>query len=133
MGFLTYQTRKILINQMKEDLNMRLMIISARINKMTAESTELAQERARIQTSQMSSLIDQETGQITLDKYQQVLNSTADLDVRLQLLDIKEEEMDSEVQSINSQLQQLNAEEDQIDKAMDSSIKKTFGAFSNGG
>lgn len=131
MGFLTYQTRKILITQMKEDLNMRLMIMSARINRMTAESTELAQERARIQTSQMNSLIDQETGAITLDKYQQVINSTADLDVRIQLLDIKEEEMDSEIQSMNSQLQQLNAEEEQIDKAMDNSIKKTFGAFSN--
>lgn len=132
MGFLTYQTRKILITQMKEDLNMRLMIMSARINRMTAESTELAQERARIQTSQMNSLIDPETGEITLDKYQQVLNSTADIDVRIQLLDIKEEEMDSEIQSMNSQLQQLNAEEDQIDKAMDNSIKKTFGALAKG-
>ena len=131
MGFLLFQSRKLLIAQMKEDLNLRLSIMSSRINKMTQESTDLAQEKARIQTSQMNSLIDQETGEINMEKFSKVLSSTSEIDMEIKLIDLKEEEMDAEIQSINSQLQQLDAEETEIDKALDKSIKNSFGAFAN--
>ena len=131
MGFLLFQSRKLLITQMKEDLNMRLMIMSARINKMTQESTDLARQKAAIQTSQMNSLIDQETGQINMENFSKVLSSTSEIDMEIKLCDLKEEEMDAEIQSINSQLQQLDAEEEEINKALSNSIKNTFGAFAN--
>ena len=130
MGFLLFQQRKLLITQMKADLNLRLSIISSRITRMTQESTELAEEKAKLQTSQLSSLIDSETGAITADKLHQIIASSADLDVRIQLNDLKEEEMDAEFKNINSQLQHLVAEEEEIDKALNTSIKNSFGALS---
>lgn len=130
MGFLLFHTRKLLITQMKENLNMRLMIMNARINKMTEESTELAQKKAQLVTSQLGSLVDSETGEITTEKFAKILSSTTDIDMEIKLCDLKEEEMDAEVTSINSQLKQLDAEEAEIDKALDNSIKKSFGALS---
>ena len=41
----------------------------------------------------------------------------------------KTPEVDAEIQQINSQLQQLVAEEEEIDKAINNSVKSTFGAF----
>ena len=131
MGFLLFQSRKILIAQMKEDLNLKLMIMSSRMNRMTAASTDLAREKAKIQSQQTSSLIDQETGQITLEKYASYNQKLAEIDMEIKLQDLKEEDMNSEIQQMNTQLRELEAEEEEINKALSNSIKNTFGAFAN--
>ena len=130
MGFLLFNSRKILITQMKSDLNMRLIIMQARLDKMTQESTELANEKAKLVTSQMSSLIDEKTGQINMENFSRVLSANTDIDMEIKLCNLKEEEMTAEINNINSQLKSLDAEETEIDKALDNSIKKTFGALS---
>ena len=131
MGFLLFQSRKILISQLKEDLNMRLMLMNARINKMTAASTDLAREKANIQSQQLSSLIDQETGQVTTDKYANYIQRLTEIDTEIKIQDLKEEDMNSQIQQMNTQLRELEAEETEINKALTNSIKNTFGAFAS--
>ncbi|MBQ7449877.1 hypothetical protein IJS77_00540, partial [bacterium] len=123
--------RKILLTQLKENFNLRLMIIRARGDRMTAESTALEQKKAQIQTAQLQSLASKGLENITSEDLQNVINATAEVDMEVQLIDLKEEDMDAETQMLNSLLAEIDAELENIEKAEEKAIKDSFGAFAN--
>ena len=131
MGSILYQQRKIFLNQLKENFNLRLMFLSARSDRMVATSTDLAQRKSRIQTSYLQSLASKGLENITEDDLQNVIQATADIDMEIQLQDVKEEDMEAERQMLNSMLLEIDAELENIEKAEDKAIKSSFGGFAN--
>ena len=131
MGSILYQQRKIFLSQLKENFNLRLMLLSARSDRMVASSTDLAQKKARIQNSYLQNLASKGLDNITEDDLQNVVQATADIDMEIQLQNVKEEDMEAERQMLNSLLLEIDAELENIEKAEDKAIKSSFGAFAN--
>ena len=131
MSVVLNHSRKLLITKQKSDLNFRLMIIAARMQRTAAESQRITEEKATITNREIKKLIDEGTQNITLEQVTNIANMTTDLDTELTLLSIKDDDMEAEMKMIETQLKALNAEEEQIDKTLDNSIKKEFGIFSN--
>lgn len=131
MAIVLNNARKQLISMLKADLNHRLMVISARMQRTAAQSQRLSEEKATIQNAHMQALIEQGTENIELSDIQNIQYMTADIDTELSLLAIKDDDMECEMRMIETQLQALNAEEEEIDKTMNNDIKREFGIFSN--
>ena len=132
MSYVINQSRKLLIAQMKSELNYRLMIISGRMQLIQMQTTDITKQKATIQNAQMKKLEKQGVENITLSDIQNIASMTSDLDVKLELLAIQDDNLECEMRMIETQLNALNAEEEQIDKAVESSCKKEFGIFSSG-
>ena len=130
MSYVINQSRKLLITQLKSELNYRLMMISSRMQLTAIKSAELTRQKATIQNAQMEKLVANGTENITLQDVQNISAMTSDLDVQLELLSIQDENMEAEMRMIETQLNALSAEDEQLDKAIDSSVKKEFGIFS---
>ena len=130
MSYVINQSRKLLITQLKSELNYRLMMISSRMQLTAMKSAELTRQKATIQNAQMEKLVANGTENITLQDVQNISAMTSDLDVQLELLSIQDENMEAEMRMIETQLNALSAEDEQLDKAIDSSVKKEFGIFS---
>lgn len=131
MAVVINQSRKLLITQLKSELNYRLSVISSRMQRIAMEQADIAQQKATIQNAQIKKLQEQGVENITVSDIDNIALLTSDLDVELTLLAVKDDEMEAEMKSIETQLQALNAEEEQIDKTLDNSIKKEYGIFSN--
>ena len=131
MGSTLFAQRKILLTQLKSDLAMRMMIMSNRMTRISAQNTDLEQRKAKYQTEQITGLINEETGTVNYDKIKEAISSSTEIDAEIKLNNIKLEDMEIQVQSMNSEMEQLKAEYDEIEKAETQSIKNTYGAFSN--
>ena len=131
MSYVINQSRKLLITQLKSELNYRLMMISARMQLTGMKSADITKQKAEIQNAQMEKLVANGAENITLQDVQNVAAMTSDLDVQLELLSIQDENMEAEMRMIETELNTLNAEDEQLDKAIDSSVKKEFGIFSS--
>ena len=130
MSYVINQSRKLLITQLKSELNYRLMMISSRMQLTAMKSAELTRQKSEIQNAQMEKLVANGTENITLQDVQNIASMTSDLDVQLELLSIQDENMEAEMRMIETELNALSAEDEQLDKAIDSSVKKEFGIFS---
>ena len=131
MSYVISQSRKLLITQLKSELNYRLMMISMRMQLTGMKSADITKQKAEIQNAQMEKLVENGAQNITLQDVQNVASMTSDLDVQLELLSIQDENMEAEMRMIETELNTLNAEDEQLDKAIDSSVKKEFGIFSS--
>ena len=131
MSYVINQSRKLLITQLKSELNYRLMMISMRMQLTGMKSADITKQKAEIQNAQMEKLVANGAENITLQDVQNVAAMTSDLDVQLELLSIQDENMEAEMRMIETELNTLNAEDEQLDKAIDSSVKKEFGIFSS--
>ena len=131
MSYVINQSRKLLITQLKSELNYRLMMISARMQLTGMKSADITKQKAEIQNAQMEKLVANGAENITLQDVKNVASMTSDLDVQLELLSIQDENLEAEMRMIETELNTLNAEDEQLDKAIDSSVKKEFGIFSS--
>ena len=131
MSFVLSNSRKQLITMMKADLNYRLMIISARMQRTAAETQKYTQEKTTIQNAEIARLQEQGVENVSLSDVQNISNLTADIDVQLSMLAMKDDDMECEMRLIETQLQALNEEETEINKLVDNSIKQEFKIFSN--
>ena len=130
MSYVINQSRKLLISQLKTELNYRLMMIKARMDLTQMRTQDISRQKTTIQNQELERLVEKGTENITIEDIQSIAAKTSDLDVQLDLLAIKDSNWESEMKMIESQIQSLNAEEEQIEKAIDSAVKKEFGIFS---
>ena len=131
MSVVLNHARKLFITQQKSELNYRLMVISSRMQRTAAQVSDLTQKKASITKAELSKLVEEGATNLTIENVMNIASMTSDIDTELTLLEIKDDEMDAEMKMIDTQLQALNAEEEEIDKAINNSIKKEFGTFSN--
>ena len=132
MSFVISSARKQLITLMKADLNFKLMIISSRMQRNSAEVQRLTEEKAETTKRQINNLVTEKGSEnVTYADISQISFMTADIDTELALLAANDDEMECEMKMIETQLQTLNAEEEEIGKLQDNSIKKEFGIFAS--
>ena len=129
MSTVLNHSRKLLITQLKSELNYRLMVIAGRMQRTAAQSQNLIQEKAQIQSAEVKKLLEEGAENLTIQNINNIAYLTTDIDTELTLLEIQDEQMEAEMKMIDTQLKALNAEEEQIDKVLDNSIKKEFGIF----